>query len=85
MRTPVKDIGKLLLCTAQVRSDVVSFGTISIHYIQLVKQNIGYACWAVGSIVREVYALQNYLSEFHRQSGTPLSVIRRHTTLQPAF
>ena len=27
------------LCTAQVRCDVVSFSTISVCYVQLVKQN----------------------------------------------
>ena len=28
------------LCTAQVRCDVVSFGTISIRYVQVVKQKL---------------------------------------------
>ena len=73
------------LCTAQVRSDVVSFWYDFYTLHTASQADIDYACWAVGSVVREVYALQNYLSEFLRQSGTPLSVIRRHTTLEPAF
>ena len=38
------------LCTAQVRCDV-SFDTISIRYVQLVKQKLVYACSAAVSVV----------------------------------
>ena len=31
------------LCTAQVRCDVVSFGTISVRYVQLVMKNLVHA------------------------------------------
>ena len=31
------------LCTAQVRCDIVSFGTISVRCVQLVTQNVVYA------------------------------------------
>ena len=61
------------LCTAQVFCDVVSFGTISVRYVQLVKQKLVYACRAAVGVVRHVYAFRNYLSEFLRQSGMPPS------------
>ena len=61
------------LCTAQVRCDVVSFGTISVRYVQLVKQKLVHACRLAMSVVRCVYAFRNYLSEFLRQFGTPPS------------
>ena len=61
------------LCTAQVRCDVISFGTISVRYVQLVMKNLVHACRAAVSIVQYVYACRNYLSDFLRQSGTPTS------------
>ena len=39
------------LCTAQVWCDVVSFGTISVRYVQLVKQYIVYTCRVAVSVV----------------------------------
>ena len=59
------------LCAAQVRCDVVNFGANFIRYIQLVKQNLVYACRAAVSVVRYVYTFWNHLSEFLRQPGTP--------------
>ena len=35
---PSKSRCKVALCTAQVRCDVVSFGTISVCFVQLIKQ-----------------------------------------------
>ena len=61
------------LCTAQVRCDVVSFGTISVRCVQLVKQKLVHACRPAMSVVRCVYAFRNYLSEFLQQLGTPPS------------
>ena len=63
------------LCTAQGRRDVVSFGTISVRYVQLVMKNLGHACRAAMSIVQYVYAFRNYFSDFLRQSGTPTSAV----------
>ena len=57
-------------CTVQVRCDIISFGTISVRYIQLVKQKLMYAYRAAVSVVQYVYGFWNYLSEFLRQSGT---------------
>ena len=67
------------LCTAHVRCDVISFGTISVRYIQLVKQKLVYAYWAAVIVVRYVYAFRNYLYAFLWQSGTPPSAVWRHT------
>ena len=61
------------LCVAQVRCDIISFGTISVRYIQLVKQNVVHACRLAVSVVRYVYAFWNYVYECLRQSGTPPS------------
>ena len=72
---PSKRRCKVAFCTAQVRCDVVSFGTISVRYVQLVKQKLVYACRAAVSVVRCVYAFRNYLSKFLWQSGTPLSAV----------
>ena len=72
-------------CTAQVCCDIVSFGKISVRYVQLVKQNLVHACRLAVSVVRYVYAFWNYLSKCLQQSGTPPSAAWRHTTLQPAF
>ena len=40
------------LCTAQVRCDVVSFGTISVRYVQLVMKNLARACSSMQDSVR---------------------------------
>ena len=56
-RTPLKDDASY---AAQVCCDVVSFGTISIRYVKLVQQRLVYACRAVVSVVRCVYAFRNY-------------------------
>ena len=58
------------LCTAQVRCDVVSFGTISVRYVQLVMNNLVHAYSASVSIIQYVYAFRSYFSDFLRQSGT---------------
>ena len=60
---PLKKTTQSCLCTAQVRCDVVSFSTISVRYVQLVKQKLAYACRLAVSVVRYVYAFRNYLSE----------------------
>ena len=51
---PFKKDDAKFLCTTQVRCDVVCFGTISIRYVQLVKQKLVYACIAALSVVRHV-------------------------------
>ena len=51
------------LCTAQVRCDVVSFGTISVRYVQLVKNNLVHAYRASVSIIQYVYAFRSYFSD----------------------
>ena len=51
------------LCTVQVRCDVVSFGKISVHHVQLVKQKLVYACRLAVTVVWYVYTFRNYLSE----------------------
>ena len=56
--------------------DVVSFNTISVPYVQLVKGKLVYACRAVVSVVRCVYTFRNYLSKFLRQSGLVWSAIK---------
>ena len=82
---PLKKTMQSCLCTAQVRCDIVSFGMISVHYVQQDKQKLVHACRLATSVVRCVYAFRNYLFEFLRQFSTPLSAVWRHTTLQPAF
>ena len=58
------------LCTAQVRGDVVSLGTISICHVQLGKQKLVYACRAAVRVVRYVYRSVPYLGT-GALSGTP--------------
>ena len=58
------------LCTAQVRCDVVSFGTISARYVQLVKRKSVYACRAAVIDVRYVFTSRNSLSECLQEVST---------------
>ena len=55
--------------TELVRRDFVSFSTISVRYVQLVKQKIVYACRVVVCVAVDVYAFRNYLSVFLRKCG----------------
>ena len=64
------------LCTAQVRCDIISFSTISVRYVQLVKQKLVYACMHASHECCPVCAYIPellILSEFLRQFGTPPS------------
>ena len=62
------------LCTAQVRCDVISFSAISVCCVRLIERKLVDACRAAVSVVLDVYAFRNYLSEFLGQSGTSPSV-----------
>ena len=68
-------------CTAQVRCDVVSFGTILYASYRSQAKRVMYACQAAVSVVRYVYTFRNFVSEFLQQSGTPPSPAWRHATL----
>ena len=57
-------------CLVALVRCVVNFGTISIRYVQLVKQKLLQACRLAVSDVRCVYEFRNYLFEFLQQSGT---------------
>ena len=83
----IQDEAKMALYSASVlwhrqfRNDFCTLHTTS----QVKISACAYACRAAVNTVRYVYAFRNYLSEFLRQSSTPVSAVWRHTTLQSAF
>ena len=54
---PVKKTMQSCLCTAQVRCDVVSFGTISVYIIQLVKEKTSVCIQASRELTRVLSAM----------------------------
>ena len=66
---------------AFVRPDVISFGTISLRYVQLVKQKLVYACRAAVSVVRYVYAYQLFVQVSTTVRYATKCGVKSHDTL----